>query len=92
MTESEITSMIRPFSDIQLKLNEAAGLAVMVEIRMRLIGELSKEVRNALKEVVEKYRQETHKCKKSPKDYNYWECDLWFLYNGPQKMDRPTSY
>ena len=79
MTEGNITAMLSSFNDIQLKLNEAAGQAVMVEVRMRLIGQLSKEVRSALKEVVEKHRRENPKASKSPRDFNYWECNLCFL-------------
>ena len=78
MKPGEITSMLNNFGHAQLHLNEAAGYAVMVEVRMRLIGQLCEEVRNALVEVVDKYMQDNPKCKRKPK-VNYWECDLQFL-------------
>ena len=55
----------------RLKLATAAGEAVDVEIRMRLIGQFSEQVRNKIQELVAK--------KKRKKSSDYWDCDLFFL-------------
>lgn len=65
----------------ELKLNEAAGPALGVEVRMRLIGEMSKEVRDRLKELVlqdyKERKKENPKAKKESSDFE--KCDLFFL-------------
>jgi len=65
----------------ELKLNEAAGPALGVEVRMRLIGEMSKEVRDKVKELVlqdyKEYKKGNPKAKKESSDFG--KCDLFFL-------------
>lgn len=72
MILGEINAMLNNVNSIQLSLDEAAGRAVMVETRMRLIGELSQTVQNTLKILVTK-------SKRKEKSSDYWDCDLSFL-------------
>lgn len=72
MTPGEITAMLSNINSIQHSLDEASGKAVMVETRMRLIGELSQTVQNTLKNLVTQ-------SKRKGKSSDYWDCDLSFL-------------
>lgn len=72
MTPGEINAMLNNVNSIQLSLDEAAGKAVMVETRMRLIGELSPSVQKTLKTLVTE-------SKRKEKSSDYWDCDLSFL-------------
>ncbi len=72
MTPGEITTMLNNINSIQLSLDEASGSAVMVETRMRLIGELNQQVRNKIKELV------VHS-KRKGKSTEYWDCELSYL-------------
>lgn len=77
MRIGEIGAMISNINNIQQSLNSAAGAALMVELRMRLIGQLSQSVREKLTEIVDSF------LKKNPKKKNvldtYWNCELAFL-------------
>ena len=72
LTSGEIDAILSNFRHVQCKLNEASGTAVAVEVRMRLIGQLSEEVRNSLTEIVAK-------SPKKRKSSDYIDCDLEFL-------------
>ena len=80
MTSNEIGPRIGWCRNIQSKLNDAAGIAVGVELRMRLIGELSEEVRGRLNELIskerEKLKSENKKTPRHLKTSNYWDCQL----------------
>lgn len=73
--------VITHLNNLQLKLDEACGGAVAVELRMRLIGELCKKVRDKVKELVTNDHLE--RAKKNPKakrgSDKYSECKLYFL-------------
>jgi hypothetical protein len=81
MTFGEINSILSNINNIQCKLDSATGATVAVELRMRLIGELSEQVRKKLKGVVtiefEERKKENSQAKR--KSDNYWNCDLSFL-------------
>ncbi len=77
MTPGEIGAMLTNLNNIQLKLEAASGVAVAVEMRMRLIGQLCEPVRDKLKELVNAYKA-SNKLKKTPSN-NYWDCELSFL-------------
>jgi len=77
MTPGEIGAMLTNLNNIQLKLEAASGAAVAVEMRMRLIGQLSEPVRDKLKELVNVYKA-SNKLKKTPSN-KYWDCELSFL-------------
>jgi len=67
--------------NIQLKLDESAGAALSVEVRMRLIAELNQQVRSKIAELVEEEHKKRLKknANAQKKDENYWECNLCFL-------------
>jgi hypothetical protein len=67
--------------NIELKLNEIAGPALGMELRMRLIGELNRDVRDRVAELVDKdYRDRKKDNPKARKGLSkYWQCDLFFL-------------
>lgn len=69
MNASQINTMINNIDSVQIKINSATGAAVMVELRMRLIGELCARVRERLKDSITS--------KKEPNQY--WNCKLSFL-------------
>ena len=71
MTQGEIGAMIGTIQNIEDKLNQAAGVAVAVELRMRLIGELSEPVRSKLQELMRANRIKTNQ--------EYWQCNLKYL-------------
>lgn len=94
-----ITTMISNINNVQIQLATAAGAVLMVELRMRLIGEHSQAVRGKLAELVNDYIKKNPK-RKRPSD-KYWDCKLSFLddaiaeifknqldLNELQKMDR----
>lgn len=72
MTPGEINAMLSNINSTQLSLDEAAGKAVLVETRMRLIGELSQTVQSSSKTLVTQ-------SKRKGKSSDYWNCDLSFL-------------
>ena len=69
MSSNYITKNI---DNIQLKLNDAAGISVAIELRMRLIGQLSEAVRSKLKELATGN-------KRSRMSSDYWDCKLFLL-------------
>lgn len=75
-------SILPKIDNISLKLCEAAGLTVEAELKMRLIGELSEEIRNVIDEII-KNKIEERKRKDSGYKYTkgrkYWNCDLEIL-------------
>lgn len=77
MRIGDIGAMISNINNISVALNSAAGAALMVELRMRLIGELSQTVRDKLIDLVANVKNNNPK-KKNISD-NYWNCDLSFL-------------
>ena len=77
MRIGEIGAMISNINNVQVALNSAAGAALMVELRMRLIGELSQPVRDKLLDLVDTFKKSNPK-KKHVSD-NYWNCDLAYL-------------
>lgn len=77
MRIGEIGAMISNINNIQVVLNSAAGAALMVELRMRLIGELSQSVRDKLIVLVDIFKK-NHPKKKNVLD-TYWNCDLSYL-------------
>ena len=77
LSSGEKYQLVKNLGNIQLKLNEASGLAVGIETRMRLIGELSEPIRAKLKEI---YKNNDSKVtKKRASSPNYWKCELWML-------------
>lgn len=71
ITQEQMLAKVSSLDNIQLKLESAAGKAVAVETRMRLIGQWSELVRNELKELVRKNRLK--------ESSNYWDCRLYLL-------------
>lgn len=49
MINNKINAILQNLSNIELQVGEAAGIATLVEIKMRLIGELHKPINNKLK-------------------------------------------
>jgi hypothetical protein len=54
MTLGEIIAMLSTLKNIQDKLDKAAGAAVAIELRMRLIAQLCEPVRTKIIELVKK--------------------------------------
>ena len=75
--------IVTHLNNIQAKLDEAAGGAVAVEMRMRLIGELDWQVRAKLTELVTTEHQKRMKknMKAEKESDKYWKCKLYFLDN-----------
>lgn len=73
MRAGDIGAMISNINNIQIALSSAAGAALMVELRMRLIGEHSQTVRDKLIDIV------AATTKKKNTSNNYWNCDLSYL-------------
>jgi len=65
MQKSYLAEVLEDIHSLQIKFGEVAGAAFAVELKMRLIAQLSKPVQSKLKEL--KLKQE------------YWECDLQHL-------------
>jgi len=78
MQEGNVQAILNAFENEMNGLERAAGAAVAVEMRMRMIGECSEDVRKKLKELVEKAKAKKTKCS-SKKSVNYWDCDLCYL-------------
>ena len=66
----EIESLLLCIQNIELKLGEASGPTVAAELRMRLIGQFHQSVKDKVKELAKK--------RKNNRD-EYWDCDLYFL-------------
>lgn len=77
MSQGEKYELVKNLHNIQLKLNEASGLAVGIETRMRLIGELSDPLKAKLKEIYK--NNDTKITRKRASSPNYWKCELWML-------------
>ena len=80
MDPGEIRATLANLNSLQFKLEAAAGAAVTVEMRMRLIGQLCERIRIELKKLVSAHKAN----KKLKKDFSneYWN-DL-SRYNIPQ--------
>lgn len=76
ISQTEVEPLLAYIKNIELKLQEASGLTVAIELRMRLIGQFSQLVQDKVKELVKKWNTKNPKAKKSDK---YWNCDLSFL-------------
>lgn len=77
MRIGDICAMISNINNIQVALDTAAGAALMVELRMRLLGEHSQPVRDKLIDLVAVIKK--NKPKKKHISDNYWNCDLSLL-------------
>lgn len=78
ISKAEIEPLLSYMKNIEIKLQEACGLTVAVELRMRLIGQFSQSVRDRVKELIQEWKAKNPKSKKKPSD-KYWDCDLCFL-------------
>ena len=67
-----INANLNCFANIQLALNQVAGLAVMIEVKMRTIAQLSQEVRDKSAYLIKN-------SKRKEKDADYWNCKLTYL-------------
>lgn len=84
MTLYLIEQLLSNIDSHQFRLDPAAGTAVAVELRMRLICELYEPMRDKLKELVTKdHSERTKKNPKAKRDYDkYWECKLSYIDQG----------
>ena len=71
--------MLSNLNDIQFELDTAAGAALAVEIRMRLIGQLSPQIQEKLKDLVKAHVLTFKKPPKNLPSDKYWDCNLSFL-------------
>jgi hypothetical protein len=78
ISKAEIEPLLSYMNSIDVKLQEASGPTVAVELRMRLIGQFSQSVRDRVKELIKEWKTKNPKSKRKPPD-KYWECDLCFL-------------
>lgn len=78
ISKAEIESLLSYMKNIEVKLQEACGATVAVELRMRLIGQFSQTVRDKIKELIKAWKLKNPQSKKKPSD-KYWNCDLCFL-------------
>jgi len=78
ISKAEIEPLLSYMNSIDVKLQEASGPTVGVELRMRLIGQFSQSVRDRVKELIKEWKTKNPNSKKKP-SHKYWECDLCFL-------------
>lgn len=78
ISKDEIEPLLSYMNNIDVKLQEACGPTVAVELRMRLIGQFSQPVRDRVKELIQEWKAKNPKSKRKHSD-KYWECDLCFL-------------
>lgn len=83
---TQINPILNSLYAIQSQLNKAAGTAVAIEMRMRLIGQFSSRVRDLLKDLVSIHNTE-HPDYEEKTD-KYWKCDLCFLDQAIEKSFR----
>ncbi|MDR3647028.1 MAG: hypothetical protein P4L22_05815 [Candidatus Babeliales bacterium] len=72
----DIVAIVNHIGNIQLSFNEAAGLAIGVELKIRLMAELYQPLQKELKNVI---KQDEAKKGYKIKNKNYWNCDLEYL-------------
>ena len=64
ISKTDIEPLLAYIRNIQVKLQEVCGLTVAVELRMRLIGQFSKPVRDKVEELVKQWKVKNPKSKK----------------------------
>lgn len=72
MVNVEMIQIIKNLDNTKIKLSESCGPAILVEIRMRLIGQFSKNLREKLIELYNKNRDN----KRRYHTDKYWDCNL----------------
>lgn len=90
MRVEEVNSLLQSIANLERKVSDAAGAAILVELRMRLIAELCKPVRVKLEELIKEKEKQSGK---KIRDDKYWNCNLSFLEKAIQAVfsDNPDS-
>jgi hypothetical protein len=70
MNKDEIEANLKILQNNRLKVSESSGIAVDVEIRMRILLELDSDLREELERQINA---------KKIKNKNYWDCNLVFI-------------
>lgn len=68
ISKVEIEPLLSYMNNIDVKLQEAYGPTVAVELRMRLIGQFSQLVRARIKELIQEWKAQNPKSKRKPFD------------------------
>ncbi|MBS0654731.1 MAG: hypothetical protein JSR46_03055, partial [Verrucomicrobia bacterium] len=80
LTRGEIEAMLRSVENVEASFDAVAGATMAVEVRMRLIGELSALVRRELATIVARENAKLRAGKKrATLSDKYWDCKLEYL-------------